>query len=329
MNGIINRFLLAGDKFISKMHLRQPRFTYSACGPFTNNKEKIQKFKETGDSQYIYQNEQDKACLQHNMAYGDFKDLTRRTASDLCLKMSDFLSCRKRRVVLNGQHSSWADVKAGVPQGSILGPLLFLIYINDLPNGLNTNVKLFADDTSLFSVVHNITESANLLNSDLSKINEWALQWKMSFNPDPIKQAQEIIFSRKTSKRNHPGLTFNNNIVNLTTKHKHFGMIFDSKLSFDEHLKSALKKKSKTVGLLRKFQDILPRTSLITIYKSFARPHLDYGDIIYDQTFNESFHQRIESIQYNAAIAITGATTGTSSEKLYQELGLESLRSRR
>ena len=207
MNGIINRFLLAGDKFISKMHLRQPRFTYSACGPFTNNKEKIQKFKETGDSQYIYQNEQDKACLQHDMAYGDFKDLTRRTASDLCLKMSDFLSCRKRRVVLNGQHSSWADVKAGVPQGSILGPLLFLIYINDLPNGLNTNVKLFADDTSLFSVVHNITESANLLNSDLSKINEWALQWKMSFNPDPIKQAQEIIFSRKTSKRNHPGLT--------------------------------------------------------------------------------------------------------------------------
>ena len=86
-----------------------------------------------------------------------------------------------------------------------------------------------------------------------------------------------------------------------------------------------LKRISKTVGLFRKFQGILPRTSLITIYKSFARPHLDYGDIIYDQTFNESFHQRIESIQYNAAIAITGATRGTSSEKLYQELGLESL----
>ena len=106
-------------------------------------------------------------------------------------------------------------------------------------------------------------------------------------------------------------------------------MIFDSKLSFDEHLKSALKKISKTVGLLRKFQGILPRTSLITIYKSFARPHLDYGYIIYDQTFNESLHQRIGSIQYNAAIAITGAIRGTSSKKLYQELGLESLRSRR
>ena len=169
-------------------------------------------------------------------------------SGELITLIKDFLSCRKQRVVLNGQHSSWADVKAGVPQGSILGPLLFLIYINDLPNGLNSNAKLFADDTSLFSVVHNITDSANLLNSDLSKINEWALQWKMSFNPDPTKQAQEIIFSRKTSQRNHPGLMFNNSIVNVTSIHKHLGMIFDSKLSFDEHLKSVLKKISKTVG---------------------------------------------------------------------------------
>ena len=71
--------------------------------------------------------------------------------------------------------------------------------MNYLLNGLNSNVKLFADDTSLFPVVHNITDSANLLNSDLSKINEWALQWKMNFNPDPTKQAQQIIFSHKTS----------------------------------------------------------------------------------------------------------------------------------
>ena len=94
---------------------------------------------------------------------------------------------------------------------------------------------------------------------------------------------------------------FNNSIVNVTSVHKHLGMIFDSKLSFDEHLKSVFKKISKTVGLLREFQGTLPRTSLIAIYKLFARPHLDYGDITYDQTFNESFHQRIESIQYNGS----------------------------
>ena len=84
---------------------------------------------------------------------------------------------------------------------------------------------------------------------------------------DPTKQAQEIMFSRKASQRNHPGLMFNNSIVNVATIHKHLGMIFDSKLSFDEHLKSVLKKITKTVGLLRKFQGIFPRTSLITIYK--------------------------------------------------------------
>ena len=152
------------------------------------------------------------------------------------------MSCRRQRVALNGQHSSWTDVKTGVSQGSIFGPLLFLIYINDLPNGLNSNVKLFADDTSQFSVVHNITDSANLLNSDLSKIKEWALQWKVSFNPDPTKKAQKIIFSRKISQRNHPGLMFNNSIVNVTSIHKHLDMIFYSKLSFDEQLKSVLKK---------------------------------------------------------------------------------------
>ena len=76
--------------------------------------------------------------------------------------------------------------------------------------------------------------------SDLSRINEWALQWKMSFNPDPTKQAQEIIFSRKTSQRNHPSFMFNNSIVNVTNIHKHLGMIFYSKLSFDKHLKSVL-----------------------------------------------------------------------------------------
>ena len=82
MNDIGNKFFLAGYKFMPEMRLRPPGFTYSACEPFTKNKERIQKFKETGDSRYIYQKELDKSCFQHDMAYGDFKDLTRRAASD-------------------------------------------------------------------------------------------------------------------------------------------------------------------------------------------------------------------------------------------------------
>ena len=90
MNEIVTKMFSVGDKFMPEMHLKQPGFTYSACGPFTKNKERIQKFKETGDTNYIYKNEQDKACFQQNMAYGDFKDLARRTTSDKSLRDKAF-----------------------------------------------------------------------------------------------------------------------------------------------------------------------------------------------------------------------------------------------
>ena len=106
-------------------------------------------------------------------------------------------------------------------------------------------------------------------------------------------------------------------------------MYLDTKLNFQEHLNNVLSKVNKTIGSLHKLQAFLRRQSLVTLYKVFIRLHLDYGDIIYDQAYNESFHQIMESIQYNTALAITGATRGTSREKIYRELGLESLRKRR
>ena len=148
----------------------------------------------------------------------------------------------------------------------------------------------------------------------------------MIFNPDLTKQAQEVIFSRKLSKLFHP---FNNSQVSQTKTQKHLGLILDSKLNFNEHLKDVLDKISKTMGLVCKFQPILPRFSLLTIYKIFVKPHLDFGDIICDQTYKASFHRKLESIQYSACLAITGTIRGTSYEKLNQELGLETLQSRR
>ena len=122
--------------------------------------------------------------------------------------LNDFLTNRKQREVLNGQCSSWVDIRAGAPQGSILGPLLFLIYVNDLPNGIKSECKLFADDTSLFSVAHDLNTSASDINIDLKLISDWAFRWKMSFNPDPRKQAQEIIFSRKKNEVISPKCVF-------------------------------------------------------------------------------------------------------------------------
>ena len=110
--------------------------------------------------------------------------------------------------------------------------------------------------------------------------------------------------------------------------HEHLGLILDEKLNFKEHLKEKMSKAYKGIAVLRKLQNIIPRNSLLTIYKSFIRPHLDYGDIIYHQPNNGSLCQKIESIQYQAALAITGAIHGTSQTKLYNELGIESMKLR-
>ena len=104
-----------------------------------------------------------------------------------------------------------------------------MIYINDLVDGLSSNAKLFADNTSLFSVVHNASTTAKELNNDLVKISRWAYQWKMSFNPDRSKQAQEVLFSRKTKKEYHSPLAFNNNNVSETNLQKHLGVVLDNR----------------------------------------------------------------------------------------------------
>ena len=103
-----------------------------------------------------------------------------------------------------------------------------MIYKNDLPDNLTSNSKRFADDTSLFSVINDKNLSANKLNQDLNRTNNWAFQWKMNFNPDPSKEAQEVIFSRKLQKSTHPMLSFNNNTVTQSVTQKHLGMLLDT-----------------------------------------------------------------------------------------------------
>ena len=180
-----------------------------------------------------------------------------------------------------------------------------------MTENLVSNPKLFTDYTSLISIVNNITHPNSQLSSDLTQINNWAFKWKMSFNPDYTKPAHEVVFSRKRSETHHRLL-----------------MAY-SKLDFDENINTVLSKVNKMIALLRKCQHILPRHSLLTIYKTFVRPHLDYGDVVYDKVFNESFHKKLKSAQYNAALAMTGAIRKTNTERLYQKLELESLQNRR
>ena len=151
----------------------------------------------------------------------------------------------------------------------------------------------------------------------------------MNFSPDPSKQAQQVIFSRKSKKISHPPLFFNNIQVSQSSSQKHLGIILDEQLTFCEHLKMLTSKISKIIEPSRKLRNLLPRSALITICKAFVRPYLDYGDVIYDETYNASFHHKLELFQYNACLEVTGAIRGTSKEQLYQKLGLESLQLRR
>ena len=127
----------------------------------------------------------------------------------------------------------------------------------------------------------------------LRKISNWVFQWKMSFNPDPSKQAQQVIFSCKLQKISHPSIYFNNNSIEQVSSQKYLGMILHAKLNFQEYIKNLLTKYNKSTRLLQKLQNISPRGSLLTIFKSFVRPHLYYGDVMYNQSFNNTFHKKI------------------------------------
>ena len=283
--------------------------------------------------------------------------------------LTNYLSNRKQRVVLNGEMSDWAPIYSGVPQGSVLGPLLFLIFINDLEAGIISQIKFFADDTSLYSVVKDPEVSAQELNHDLIVISNWAKQWKMSFNPDPTKPAEEIVFSHKKRPNLHPPLFFNGIEVKRVKEHKHLGLIFDPKLNFAAHFKEKMSKARKGIGLIKRLRSYLPTNVLDQIYKMHVRPHLDYCDFIYhvpkilrkamqrpdhdndpdvsddenhpnddndiyedDDDSNKRLNTRmqaLESLQYQAALAVTGAWKGSSTRKIYKELGWESLHHRR
>ena len=255
-------------------------------------------------------------------------------SGNLLLLLQSFLSNRKQRTVLNGQASTWGNISTGIPQGSILGPSFSLIYINDLTQNLKCSVKLFADDTSLFTIVKDPAIAARDMNHDLDLITLWASDWRMSFNPDPRKQTVELVFSRKNVKVDHPMILFNDVPVSTVDQHKHLGITLDPKLSFSAHIQAAIAKSRKAIRMLKFMSKYLSRSTLSELYKLYVRPHLDYGDVIYhlpqrDDCSGNYLMEKLESVQFSAAFAVTGTWRGTSWERLYNELGWESLSSRR
>ena len=192
---------------------------------------------------------------------------------------SSYLSDRKQRVVHANSTSNWSSINAGVPQGSILGPLLFLIYINDIISNINANIRLFADDTSLYIIVDTPENAAEILNNDLDTIHNWSKTWLVTFNPS---KTESMLFSKKRIKPLHPPLFMNQIAIDHLQSHKHLGITLSSDAKWNIHISMILKKAWQRIGLLRSLKCILSRASLERMYVSFVRPILEYGDVLWD-----------------------------------------------
>ena len=236
-----------------------------------------------------------------------------------------YLSERGQRVILPGTKSDWNYVHAGVPQGSILGPLLFLLYINDIVKDIQSYIRLFADDTSLFIVVENPDTAAQTLNSDLEKITKWAKDWLVSFNP--IKTETTLI-SRKLIQPAHPPLHMLNKQISDVENHKHLGLYFSNDGSWHTHITYIKEKAWRRINIMRKLKFQLDRKSLEIIYTVFIRPILEYGNEIWDNC-TQYEKDDLEKIQIEAARIATKTTKLVSIENLYSEIGWETLESRR
>ena len=182
----------------------------------------------------------------------------------------DCLANRKQRVLLNGKSSEWATTSAGVPQGSVPGPLFFLVYINDLIDNVNCDIKLFADDTSVFSRVDDPVRSALKLNEYLDTVKLWAWQWKMHFNAD---KTEEVIFSCKRFKPNHPPLLLGNYQVAQKMEHKHLEVILDSKLDFQSRTGQAIVKAKRGIGMIRYLSKYVSNKTFTLGNNCFKRYH--------------------------------------------------------
>ena len=235
--------------------------------------------------------------LLHKLrAFGCSKKITEWFAS--------YLSNRRQRVVINSQNSEWEFIFAGVPQGSILGPLLFLIFINDIVKNIGASIHLCADDTSLYIVVETPNTAAMILNGDLHNISNRVDFWLVNFN---AAKTLSMVISRKVNKPIHPPLCMHNTQINETQTQKHLGITFSSFCLWPDHNGTICEKAWIRLNLMRALKFRVSRNSLERMYFSFIRPLLEYCDSVWDNSSSE-MKKKLDAIHIEAARTITGAT---------------------
>ena len=245
---------------------------------------------------------------------------------DLLKWLESYLENRTHSVTLDTATSSTQTINAGCPQGSVLGPLLALIYLNDLDGVTDNNLLFFADDTLLFKTHPHDSDDATIsLQNDLDKIKQFGDKWAITFNSSKTTQQT---FTNKPVKKD-PKLRFGNIDIPVENSHKHLGLTFSSSLRFHDHVNDIIKKVNAAIGPLYPIARYVPREILNKIYCTYARPFFDYSDIVYHGLLTATDTMRLERLQNRAARLVTGALFRTSTDRLLTDLGWTTLRTRR
>ncbi|MEW8545255.1 MAG: reverse transcriptase family protein [Candidatus Thiodiazotropha sp.] len=236
----------------------------------------------------------------------------------------DFLTGRKQRVVVNGANSSWRSVTSGIPQGSILGPILFLIFINDLPEVLSCLVKFYADDAKIYSPIK-VVDDEMRLQANIHNAEIWAETWKMFFN---AKKCKHMRIGK--GQPDHPYTMTSNQVVSnieQVTSEKDLGITFDRKLLFRDHIAKKSAIANRNLGLIFRSFTYLDKDMFVSLYKSLVRPHLEYATTVWSPMFKKD-SVILENVQRRAT-RMVNTISNLSYEDRLKRLGLPSLEYRR
>ena len=240
--------------------------------------------------------------------------------------IASFLQGRTQEVVLEGVHSRPLPVDSGVPQGTVLGPLLFLVYINDITKGINSSIRLFADDCVVYRVIKTL-QDAKTLQADLDLLQEWENKWLMHFNSD---KCEVIQVTRKTKPLNS-SYTIHNKPLATVESAKYLGVHIHKKLSWDTHIASTAKKARSTIGFLNRNLRGCSKSTKEQVYNTYAKPILEYASPIWDPSTQKHVNA-LERVQRGAARFVTGNYrdyTPGSMTSILKDLGWERLAERR
>ena len=224
---------------------------------------------------------------------------------------------------MRGCCSSWREVCAGVPQGSILGPLLYLIYAEDIKDHIHGTLRTFADDTMISAAATTEALAAKILQPDIRQLNVWARQWKIDLN---TMKTVCLTVNRCGGARCF--LTMEGTLVREVMSHRHLGVILSYDGKWTAHLNDICQSVSKRLNVLRQYYKTFTKRNLLVIYRSFIRPKMEFSSQILSN-LNIGEVERLENLQRSALRMICGAKVGTSHGPLYEEVRLELLETRR